>query len=299
MLKKSLIAAAAAAALTIGSVGSALALSAPTISPGEIKFSIDNYDSATTAYGNVPGIKCNTVAECDAAASTKAPGSIGSVNPSADTMGIFSISNISNITTGDTEFVKGAAQGFITGVFGNLMDRTVEVTGGILGATTTALSVGGFFELWYNATDYNPALGPLVGVGKDLNAGLYPGVTGGTLLLRGEFAPGAVLNGDATATYLTNFNNGTFAGAGQGFLNVVDGLWADQFNTNSLQNANGGFNDLFLTNTFDDVNDAASKIGWTVKSVAQVTGQIPEPGSLALVALAMLGIGAVSRRRKA
>ncbi len=302
MIKQSLLAS-AAAILALAAIGGAQAAPVPRITGGEIKFSLDNYDSATTSYGNVPGIKCVTVAGCDAAAAAPAPGSVGSVNPSADTMGIFSISNISNVTLGTTVFTKGA-QGYITGIFGNLSDQFVRVDNcdPPFGCNTQALSTGGTFQMWLHDADYDPTLGPTVGAGKDLNAGLYPGVTGApaTLLLSGNFSAGAVLFGDLVSTYFTSFNNNTFGGNGQGFLDITGGVWAANFDTNALTNANGGKNDLFLTNTFDDVNLAASKIGWTVKSVAQVSAfAIPEPSSIALAGLALLGAGLVSRRRKA
>jgi len=298
MMKKSLLAS-AAAILALATIGGAQAAPVPMITGGQIKFSLDNFDSATTLYGNVVGVKCLTVVSCNAAASAPALGSVGSVSPSADTMGIFSISTISNATLGTTLFTKGA-QGFITGIFGDLSDHTVEVTLGLSGLNTAAVSTGGFFQMWLHDNDYNPTLGPAVGAGKDLNAGMYPGVSSGTLLLSGNFAAGAVLAGDLLSTYFTSYNNGTFGGNGQGFLNITGGVWATQFDTNALTNANGGKNDLFLTNTFDDVNGAASSIRWTVKSVGQVTANaIPEPSSIALAGLALLGAGLASRRRKA
>ncbi len=298
MMKKSLLASAASVVALLAFGGATHAAPVPSIAGGEIKFTLDNYDSATTQYGNTPGTVCLTVASCNAAAAAPAPGSVGSVSPGADTMGLFSIATISNVTTGTTLFTKGA-QGFITGIFGNLSDRAVEVSCGLLGCSTSAVSSGGFFQMWLNDFDYNPTLGPLVGPGKDLNAGLYPGVTGGTLLLSGNFSAGAVLFGDMVSTYFTQYNNNTFGGNGQGFLDITGGLWATQFNTNALTNANGGQSDLFLTNTFDDVNGAASSIGWTVKSVAQVSAfAIPEPSSVALAGLALLGMGAAVRSRR-
>lgn len=300
MLKKSLLATAAVLAST--AFGAAHALSVPQITTGEIKFSLDNYDSATVMYGSNPGVVCLTVAACDGAAGAPAPGSVGTAgNASSDTMGIFSVSNISNITTGQSLFVKGETEGYITGIFGNLQDEAVAVNCDLFGCETTAGSVGGIFQLWFNSSEYDPTFGPAVVAGiKDLNAGLYPGISGGTLLLSGTFAPGAVLAGPNIFSYLTGFNNGTFGGNGQGFLELTGGAWFDYFNTNALTNANGGKNDLYLTNTFDDVNGAASSLGWTVKSVGQVTGYaVPEPTSVSLVALALLGAGIASRRRKA
>ena len=301
MFKKTFLAA-AVAVVTMAGAGSAIAAPVPSIPGGELKFIMDNYDSATTGYGNTTGLKCSTVAECDAAATAKAPGSVGSVNSSADTMGLFSISRITDVTTGNTVFNSGAATGYITGIFGNLADAKVVVSDDGFGANfrTSIASTGGTFQMWFHDAEYNPALGPTVVAGTDLNAGLYPGVSGGTLLLSGVFAAGAVLTGDLVSSYFSSYNNGSFGGNGQGFLDITGGLWASQFDTNSLINANGGKNDLFLTNTYDAVTGAQASIGWTVKSAAQVTGTtVPEPASFGLAALALLSAGfAVYRRRK-
>jgi len=277
--------------------------SAFTITTGDIKFTIDSYDSGTVGYGNTDGQKCNSVATCDAVPGiTKAPGSIGSVNPSADTMGIFSVALISNISTGQTLFTKGV-DGFLTGIFGNLSDSLVSVSGcgGSPGCTTRSLSEGGTFRIWKNAVDYNPALGPLVVPGtKDLNNNQYPGINPGSLglYLSGVFSAGVVF-GDFTHTYLSTFSNDSFAGNGSGFLDLTGGSAFNTFNTDALADANGNFHDLFLTVTFDDVNGAASQLGWTVTNAGQVKGNaIPEPGSMTLLVLGGMLAGWAFRRRK-
>src|ERR1700687_5848932 len=119
MISKSFWSAVAALLLSLWAAGSS---SAFTITAGDIKFTIDSYDSGTTGYGNNDGTKCASVAACDAVPGiTKAPGSIGSVTPSADTMGIFSVALISNISTGKVLFTKGV-DGFLTGIFRHLSD---------------------------------------------------------------------------------------------------------------------------------------------------------------------------------
>lgn len=157
---------------------------------------------------------CNSVASCNAAAAPPAPGSLGSVNTSADTMGIFSVAAISSLTTGQTEYTRGTTSTlngvtfgpFLNGVFGNLSDFLVENTFSSTTniTTTTALAQGGNFSLFGNAADYNSTLGPLVGAGKDLNALMYPGISDGTstLFLTGNFAAGAAVVA-STATLST------------------------------------------------------------------------------------------------
>lgn len=292
MIKSTIKHALTAVALAASAVGSANAF---VISAGNIKITIDNYDVGNVGYSATTGTPCvNDPAACDAA-------SLGGTGAgSFDTAGIFSVALITNTTTGQTIFTKGT-DGYLTGVFGGLLDQTVDTQCSIItgSCTTTALSIGGFVNLYKNASDYNPALGPN-GAGVDLVTGLYPGITDNpaNLWLSAVFATGAVLAGNATTSYMSTYNTSSFAGAGQAFLDVTGGAAYDNFNTNKLTDANGNKRDLFLDVTYNDANGAASSLGWTVASTGSVKGNaIPEPGALALIALGLLGAGAATRRK--
>lgn len=291
MIKSTIKHALTAVALAACAVGSANAF---VISGGDLKITIDGFDIANVGYSAVNGVKClNDTVACDSA-SLGLPGMDG-----VDTAGIVSVASITNGDGTITYFSRGD-DGFLTGVFGGLRDRRVETMCNDDGECITSVrSVGGFFNLYQNASQYDASLGP-TGLGVDLLAGIYPGITDGSLYLSGVFVPG-VRAGDTVTTYRTSYTNDTLAGSGQGFLDITGGSAADLFGqANGLTDLNGNLRDLFMDASYNDADGKASALGWTVGVTAAIKGNaIPEPGALALVALGMISAGVATARRKA
>ena len=278
----------------VAGVALAAGLSAPasavTLTAGDIKITINAFDAGTVGYGNTSGTKCTTIAGCDAAASTPAPNAVGS----EDTWGIFSVQSITRVSDGGLIWTAGNGK-FLTGIFGGIKDTYVEVNGQI-SPTTLALGTGGWLNMYETNVNYNASFGP----GGRLGEMGYRGITdveGGELALSAQFGKGA-LGGNPEYSYVSNFANNTISGNGQGYLDVTGGSMAKMFDTNRQEDPNGNLHDLFLKVTYGQTGRSA-EYGWTVDATGDVQGNVPEPGSLALLGLGFAGLAGLRRRRAA
>lgn len=277
----------AAAALACGL---SVPASAVTLVAGDLKVTINGYDAGTIGYGNSVGVKCNSAVACDAVPGiVTAPNAFGG----EDTWGIFSVQSITRVSNGALIFTAGTGGEYLIGMFGGIRDTFVEVSGAVV-RSTTALGSGGWLNMYLTNTNYNSSYGPS---GRLSQYG-YNGITniGGTLALSANFGMG-VAEDQLTSTYISNFQNSTIAGFGQGYLDVTGGSFASHFDTNAQLDPNGGTHDLFLKVTYGKTA-SSNTAGWTVDASGDVQGNaIPEPASLALFGLGLAGIACLRRRK--
>ena len=295
---------AAGVALAFGLTAPAQA--AVTLVSGDFKITFNAYDAGTVGY--VPGpntMICNSATECDDAvvdgpdAGTDpdtAPGGYGS----EDTWGIFSVALITNSSTGqEIPFFTRGVDGYLTGMFGGLVDQSVDVIGSGRSASAFAYANDGWLNMYLNSQDYTPGLGPAGRTGEEEYTGIT-NVPGGKLVLSADFAGTA--NAAAPGySYFSQFTLGSIFGNGAGYLDVTGGEWAAMFDQNSVKDALGANRDMTLKATFQQSPNSIEK-GWTVDATGDVQGaigEVPEPGSLALLGLGFAGLAGLRRRRAA
>jgi len=242
----------------------------------------------------------------------------GSYAPATGTQGNWGVLNVSSIQIGGVSIPHtdigggpaffsddgpGGTQGQVTGIFYGIQTLPGDQT-----------ATGGFLDLFWHAPGSDPVTANcLAAVTCGPNAATVAEFTSGTFLARLDFASG-IITGNPTVTLQSSTNPSiSTSGEADGFANVdmTDiGPWSaalngDYFfvNPNGLGfGAPGNTRDARFSTFYNGQpawnGPAGSGIfGLRSNDPARVFTSTPEPGTLSLLGLGLLGLGIVSRRK--